>query len=231
MSTVPLGRTTYPLLRRSVDVIGGSCERPLRRLIGHLQADQRNIPRYVLRYSVVALALLGLVSLWEAHGDGRIPMLFPLRSIDPGHVSSRHCAAKGVSEAVRWQGLAPALAILDQVDPPVADWVRQRHVEGAILFSDDYSGKRDKVGSYAKYDHFPGRLIVHRALFEEKDGTVAAILCHEYRHSRQNLAKVVTYALSFVFAKDGDSSIVENDAVLYERQATVAIFGRDASSD
>ena len=118
MSTVPLGRTTYPLLRRSVDVIGGSCERPLRRLIGHLQADQRNIPRYVLRYSVVALALLGLVSLWEAHGDGRIPMLFPLRSIDPGHVSSRHCAAKGVSEAVRWQGLA-ALAILIKSIPPL----------------------------------------------------------------------------------------------------------------
>ena len=51
---------------------------------------------------------------------------------------------------------------------------------------------------------------------------MAAILCHEYRHSRQNLAQVVTYALSFVFAKDGDSSIVENDAVLYERQETVA---------
>jgi hypothetical protein len=69
-------------------------------------------------------------------------------------------------------------------------------------------------------------LIVQRALFEEKDGEVAAILCHEYRHSRQNPAKLIKCALSFVASADGDRSILENDALLYEHEARLAIFGR-----
>ena len=65
-----------------------------------------------------------------------------------------------------------------------------------------------------------------RALLEENDGEIAAILCHEYRHSRQNAAKLVRCVLSFVLTADGDPSILENDAELYEHEARQAIFRR-----
>ncbi len=221
-----VGGTGVPPLGAFDDASSRGLYRLFRWLAERLEADGRNLPRYVVRYTVVVLALTGVVGLWEACGDGRIPMVVPLRTpIDPHHVSSAACAAEGTSDAVRWRGLAPVVAILDEVDPQVAAWVRQCHDRGAIVFSDDYAGKPGKPGAFAKYDHFQRKLMIHRALFEENDGTVAAILCHEYRHSRQSMAKVFKYALSFMFARGGDPAIVENDAELYEHEASVAIFG------
>ena len=136
------------------------------------------------------------------------------------------CAAPQLSDSERWLGLAPALAILDQVNPTVATWVRQEHDRGALVFSDRYRGDQGDRDAVAKYDQFEGKLIVYRAFFAENDGTAAAILCHEFRHSRQNSAKVFRHVLSFLFATYGDASIVENDAELYEHEARVAIFGQ-----
>jgi hypothetical protein len=174
----------------------------------------------------MVLALFGLLGLWEAQGDGWIPGMMPLRTIDPRVISAPHCAVLGAGDEARWQGLAPALAILDQVNPQVASWLRQKHDEGRVVFSDNYGGGHVKRGSLAEYDYFRRTLIVHRTLFEENDGEVAAILCHEYRHSRQSLARVLKCALSFVVTADGDRSIVESDALLYEREARDAIFAK-----
>lgn len=169
-----------------------------------------------------------MLSLWDAHGDGRMPSPLPLMdpAKDPHRVSAGICAGKGVSSEDRWHGLAAALAILDDVNPEVAAWVRQRYAVGAVLFSDQYCSGSDKQGSLARYDHLSRMLLVQRALFEEEDGEIAAILCHEYRHSRQNLAKLVKRAVSFVIVTDGDPSILENDALLYEHEARQAIFRR-----
>jgi hypothetical protein len=135
------------------------------------------------------------------------------------------CTLKGVSDAQRWLGLAAALAILDDVNPKVASWLRDRREHGALIFSDQCAGERDERASLARYDHFRRRLILQRGLFAQPDGEVAAILCHEYRHSRQNAAKLLRCALSFVLSAEGDRSILENDAVLYEHEASIAIFG------
>jgi transcriptional regulator with GAF, ATPase, and Fis domain len=175
----------------------------------------------------MVLALLGLLGLWEAQGDGWIPAMMPLRTIDPRAVSAPHCAVPGIGDEARWQGLAAALSILDQVNPQVATWLRQKHEQGRVVFSDSYRAEGNKHGSLAEYDHVRRALVVHRMLFEENDGEVAAILCHEYRHSRQNLARVFKCALSFVVTADGDRSIVENDALLYEREARDAIFAKE----
>jgi hypothetical protein len=166
-----------------------------------------------------------MLNFWEAYGEGQIPQLLPLRGINPCHVSSSRCAVKGVSAEERWAGLAPALAIVDQVSPPVAAWVRQRWQTHTLVFSDRFSGTTQHRGSVAAYDHFRGRLTIDRAVFYENDGTVAAILCHEFRHSRQSSAKVFRYALSFLSKPDGDPSIIENDAELFEHDTRVAIFG------
>jgi len=145
---------------------------------------------------------------------------------DPHRVSAFHCAEQGVSDSERWQGLAGALTILDDVNPQVASWVRQRHERHALIFSDRHLGLQNTQASLARFDHLRRTLIVHRALFEETDGEIAAILCHEYRHSRQNMAKVLRCILSFVVTANGDRSILENDARLYEHEARLAIFRR-----
>lgn len=225
MSTLPIAGAGFPPLGTAA---GTERRRPpgrAGRFIGHAIADVRNVPRYVARYAVLVLALLGLLGLWEARGDGRIPGMMPLRTIDPHRASSPQCSEPGASDAARWQGLSAALAILDQVNPEVASWVREQHEQGRIAFY-DRARERDKHGSLAKYDYLRRRLYVHRTLFEENDGSVAAILCHEYRHSRQNPARLFRCALSFVVTAEGDRSITENDAHLYEREARDAIFGR-----
>ena len=83
----------------------------------------------------------------------------------------------------------------------------------------------------AKYDNVRGRVVVNPQLFCENDGTIAVTLCHEYRHSRQNLGKFCQYVLSFLFVRGGDLSIIENDAVIYEQEAHDAIFGSGTSRE
>jgi hypothetical protein len=228
MSTVPIGEGSLRLTgieKRE----GRNFVRFARALAGGVRADLHSVPRYLVRYAALVLVLFGLLSLWEAHGDGRIPVLtslLPSTGINPSRLSSLPCAAEGVSDEARWRGLAPALKILDEVNPQVAAWVRQKRADGSIAFFEDYRGGGDKQRSLAKYDRLRRRLIVNRWLFCENDGTVAAILCHEYRHSRQSIPKLIRCALSFILTKDGDSSILENDAVLYEQEATFAIFGK-----
>ena len=157
--------------------------------------------------------------------------MYPLSGLDPYRISSAHCIVDETAAEARWKGLSPALAILDKVNPAVAEWVREKHDNGLVVFGDEYPTKGDPTAALAKYDLFRGRLIVNQKLFCENDGTIAVILCHEYRHSRQNLGKFCQYVLSFLFVREGDLSIIENDAVIYEQEAHNAIFGNGRSSE
>lgn len=229
MSAIPVaGRRLSRWKRFEAAASGGVWGDRASRIVRALAADLRSVPRYLVRYSVVVLALFGALSLWDARGDGRISRLIPLMdpAKDPCRISSPACATMGATDSQRWLGLAPTLAILDDVNPQAAAWIRERHDSHALVFSDQYGFGRDKRGSLARYDHIGRTLVIQRALFEEMDGEVAAILCHEYRHSRQNVAKVVKGALSFVVAAGGDPSILENDAIVYEHEARAAIFRR-----
>jgi len=214
-------------------------QEPAWRLLGHVlvrqgrtaAGDVRNIPRYVLRALIGFAVACGVLSLWAAHGDGKLPGMTPLSGLDPYRISSTHCIEGAADAETRWKGLLPALAIVDQVNPAVAKWVREKHDRGLVVFGDDYRTTTDFVGALAKYDMFRGRIVVKRGLFCENDGTIAAILCHEYRHSRQNLGKFGQYVLSFLFTREGDLSIIENDAVIYEQEAHNAIFGCGGSKE
>jgi hypothetical protein len=212
---------------------------PAWRLLGHVLArqsriaagDLRNIPRYALRALIGVAVVCGLLSLWAAHGDGTIPGMTPLSGLDPYRISSAYCIEGAADAETRWHGLSPALAIVDKVNPAVAKWVREKHDHALVVFGDEYRTKGDPVGALAKYDMFRGRIVVRRELFCENDGTIAAILCHEYRHSRQNPGKFCQYVLSFLFTREGDLSIIENDAVIYEQEAHNAIFGNGGSRE
>lgn len=211
---------------------------PLAQSVGRLLAghgklaadDLRNVPRYVLRALIGVTVVFGLLSLWGSHGDGKIPGMSPLCGLDPYHISSAHCIADKTDAIARWKGLSPALAILDKVNPVVATWVRERP-RGLVTFGGGDRTKGDPAGALAKYDMFRGCIVVKRELFCENDGTIAAILCHEYRHSRQNWGTFAQYVLSFLFKREGDLSIIENDAVIYEHAAHEAIFGSGTCRD
>ena len=214
-----------------------TCSEPAWRLLGHVLVrqgriaadDLRNVPRYVLRVSVGVAMVCGLLSLWGLRGDGTIPEMSSLSGLDPYRFSSVRCIADATTADARWNGLSPVLAILDRVNPAVAQWVRQKHDRGLLVFGEGHRTPREPGIALAKYDVFGGRLVVNPVLFCENDGNIAVTLCHEYRHSRQNLGKTCQYTLSFLFVRGGDLSIIENDAVIYEQEAQTAIFGSGAS--
>jgi hypothetical protein len=194
-------------------------------------ADLRNVPRYALRTSIGMALVCGLLSLWGLHGDGAMPSMSSLSGLDPYRISSGHCIVDQTDAEARWDGLSPALAILDRVNPAVAAWAREKHDNGRVVFRDESRTACDPAASLAKYDMLLGRLAVNRELFCENDGTIALTFCHEYRHSRQNLGKFCQYVLSFLFVRGGNLPIIENDAVIYEQQAHNAIFGNGRSTE
>lgn len=194
-----------------------------------LAGESRHAARYCLKYGVVVLALFGLLSIWQAGGDGPIApfrSLTPTATLDPCRVSAPRCILAGTDAATRRVTLERPLALLDEVHPPVAAWVRAVEHQGRLRFANQLRAGHEPVGCLAQYDHFRGTLTIAGGLFAEDDGTIATILCHEYRHARQRLPKTIVYALSFVVMAQGDASIIENDAQLFEREAQLAIFGR-----
>ena len=191
--------------------------------------DLRNIPRYVLHALLGVVGVCGLLSLWVCHGDGKIPAMSPLSGLDPYRISSAHCIADEATAETRWKGLSPASGHTRQRESDGGQLAAREARQGLVMFGDEYRTTGDPQGALAKYDMFRGRIVVKRELFCENDGTIAAILCHEYRHSRQNLGKFGQYVLSFLFVREGDLSIIENDAVVYEQEAHNAIFGNGRS--
>ena len=226
-----------PMLRSSETAV--VCPERTWRLAVHLLGKQaqlaardlRNLPRYVLRTLIGVAVVCGLLSLWGLFGDGTLPAMSPRSDFDPYRISSARCIADETSAEARWRGLSPVLAILDRVNPPVANWVRDKHRRGLIVFLHNSRVKGDSGTALAKYDVFHGRVAISPELFCESDGLIAVTLCHEYRHSRQNLGKYCQYVLSFLFVRGGNLSIIENDAVIYEQEAHSAIFGSGRSRE
>lgn len=195
----------------------------------HVAADCRNVPRYCMKYCVAVLAMFGLLQVWQASGDGPMPTfrcLHPAKKLDPFYTSHPQCMYAETSDSARWQAFGPALAILDEVNPEVAAWVRRTHRDGKLHFARRARARGSAIAQLGEYDALRGELTVFSGLFAQNDGTIAAVLCHEYRHSRQRFPKTLVYALSFLLRENGDPAIIENDALLYEQEANLAIFGR-----
>lgn len=194
-----------------------------------ISADCRNVPHYCLKYCVAVLAMFGLLQVWQAGGDGPLPTfhcLRPATKLDPFRTSHPQCVFAETAESTRWQALAPALAILSEVNLEAAAWVQQTRQDGKLSFANRAKTSVSSTGELAKYDALRGELTVFGGLFAQNDGTLAAVLCHEYRHSRQRFPKTLVYAMSFLRIHGGDPAIIENDALLYEQEANLAIFGQ-----
>jgi hypothetical protein len=191
----------------------------------------KKIIHYFCKWTGIFLLIIGACCLWDALGDGNIPRNNNYsRSANPSLISHYNCAQVSATNEERWEGLSTALAILHEVNPTVETWVIQKHEENKIVFSDGKDNPTFQFTYIAAYDRFSRKLKISRLAFTAEDGQLAQILCHEYRHSRQNFGKFMIYTLSFVFRR-GDDSIVENDAYLYEREASEKIYGTHSKVD
>lgn len=182
--------------------------------------EPKKIPWYVVKYVVITFAFFGLLAIFggdKPSGEFRLDCgQYP----DPFVVSNGRYIVKGTSDELRWEGLQPALQILDEVNPSVSEWVRELHSNGKIVYVET-DGKLAKFGLYSR------ELKIYHGIYAECDGIIASVLCHEYRHSRQGINKILQYGFSFWRYKNGDDSILENDAYLYELEAVCIIFPVD----
>ena len=148
------------------------------------------------------------------------------------YLKSNGKLAPSKSDKARWDGLKNAIFILKNISPETHDWVIKCHKNKKIRFvSQDIN--RESTDDFldcnfvCKYQYFESTLVISNQIWAENDGNIAVLLCHEYRHSRQSWFKRLRHCISFIFYKDGNDAIIENDAYLYERQAHASIFDVD----
>ena len=135
-------------------------------------------------------------------------------------------------ESKAWDGLNPALQILDRVCPEASEWARNQEKSGKIVWTIDTSKKdilegksKENEDEYAKYEG--GILTINSALFELKNSERACTIAHEFRHSRQNFSKKWKSACSVLLTGVRNDSIIEDDAYLFECRVRESIYGLD----
>lgn len=173
-------------------------------------------------------------------GDGNLPEFKPAES-NTKAIAVRNLKLPDIpldeSPHPRWRALQDTLAVLDDINPVVASWVRYHHANGSLIFITGEGKPLDSkspnsptnVQAVAKYDYLNHKLYISTVFYYEKNDRRAALLCHEYRHSRQNVGKFFRYMLSHAFTRGGSPDIIENDACLYENEALKAIYGEQGS--
>lgn len=120
-----------------------------------------------------------------------------------------------------WHALQPTLQLLEAANPDIAAWLSDLHARNRIVH-----GFRLPIdhpayeGSLAFQSPVIPYLMLSPGFYAEPDIDKAAILAHEFRHSRQNFAKVVGerawqgFTLK-VFFKPDDTRL-EDEAYLYQ---------------
>lgn len=181
--------------------------------------------RYIIRPLFVVFTLIGaifvFVTSYDAFiGDDYCPEFAPASAAvkrDANESRTTYLWSKDTPfhDDAYWGALGLSLDILDDINPSVSAWVRERNIAGKLVFVGN-------ISEMAKYDYFSGKLTISHAFFTESEKKKVAIISHEYRHSHQNFAKVARYILSHSFGGRGKTEIVENDAYLYEREAEAA---------
>jgi hypothetical protein len=164
----------------------------------------------------------------ERVGDGPIPELRPVNAEEPDwskQVRARetlHLQHQSVSDEARWQGLQPALAVLDKTLPEVSAWVRDRHQQNLLVFNGEGFGMD---GAIAAYQPSTKTLFVNEYYWGMNTGNQAGVLAHEFRHSLQNLPKTMAVKVGQLITGDflKYPSLIEDEAFQYQSQYLKAI--------
>jgi hypothetical protein len=154
-------------------------------------------------------------------GDGPLP---PMKQMDGNDAAWRQRLNARLpytqqfgapSDEQHWTNLQPALAIVDEVSPEIGQWVRQQRDSGKLSFS---IPDRTLEEALAAYDPLNKSLHIAPAFWQLRIGDQAAVLVHEFRHSRQNMPKSVAIRLTQLITGDilHYPSQIEDEAYDYQ---------------
>ena len=161
-------------------------------------------------------------------GDGPIPDVRPVNVEAPDwakQVRARetvHLQDKAVSAEAKWQGLQPALAVLDQILPEVSAWVRDRQAQQLLVFDGEGAGLEHAI---AAYQPSTKKLFVNEYYWGMNTGNQAAVLAHEFRHSKQNFPKLIAVTVGQLVTGGVFKypSLIEDEAFQYQSRYLKAI--------
>lgn len=172
---------------------------------------------------LVIIFLFGVGAIYDSVvGDGKIP-----ESIEIGRLNSvRYIAKFNTTQYLEehtnqecWEALQPTLKILRETAPHVEKWLVSLYESKKLRFN------HNEFEYTATFDLISRELEIYEPFFREQDGIKVAILCHEWRHSRQNYYKFFKYVFSYILTKELKEDLIENDAYLYEKQVLISIYG------
>jgi hypothetical protein len=185
--------------------------------------------RHALNVATILLATVGLCHTWDtAVGDGALPTLRRL----PAHQNlAAYQNTTPHMDTVRtpddhWRALQPTLRLLRAVSPEIHEWVISVHAEKRLAYTLLPIHLAMSDGQVlAAYDKNDETLRIGTAFWQHRDGDKAAFLIHEYRHYRQNRAKVIGVLLAKLLSGRFTQypSALEDEAFLYQHEAYQAL--------
>lgn len=197
---------------------------------------------FMIAFLTLSVMMSGLTCYDCVIGDKPVPEFEPitkkLKEVADRKIRKEEIPRGKACE--RWHALADTMVILKDINPTVAAWLQEHYDSGKLIFNypegteikdlNSFSGNHS-VGVLCKYDYLTGKVYINAPFFSEKHARRAALICHEYRHSRQNFGKYFRYIFSHAFMEGGKEDIIESDAYFYEAEAEKAIYGERGSSN
>jgi hypothetical protein len=190
----------------------------------------RIVARFVTNVLVLLMALAGLANLVSVTvQDGQLPSFTPLSAHARRAVFENRTAFLGehALPSEYWSALQPTMRLVDEISVPIGGWVRRLQRETRIHYQPlpihaVLSSRHDVL---AAYDANFGTLTLAPGFWQLTDGEKATVLAHEYRHARQNRAKIIASAI-VQFLNGGMfqyGSPLEDEAHLYQLEAYRAL--------
>ncbi len=203
------------------------------RIIQFFQLALRQMMRVILLMALI----IGFCTIYdEAIGDGALPSFNTLKAISPAFAAqairnTTQTLQPDASEAKHWQAMAPSRELLTALSPEIAAWLYKLRQQDRLAFHEPSESlptvfhAASETQVIAAYRHLDGTLYLGQTFWRLSDGQKAAVLAHEYRHSRQNLPKRISRQLAQIAGGGGlhYQSLIEDEAFAYERQAQAAL--------
>jgi hypothetical protein len=171
-----------------------------------------SIRKICLAFIIIPLCVIGTCSVLDKIiGDGFLPAFTP----------SKYTEQKAITQLKNGQdyqaSLQTVFRILRTVNPPIAYWLKRQTVQYQFVFPIDHPQYKE---TKALHIPFINMLLLGPGFWKETDLDKAAIIVHEYRHSRQNFAKTIgertSQFLSGQAFLNPDATRLEDEAYLYQ---------------
>lgn len=184
----------------------------------------------MFRLLLLLLAVIGLCRLVDAAlGPDVVP---GFRPVDTGRARTLILMSGNLTRGfgaradeldgdLYWEGLQGTVRLLELANPDVARWLLERHDRKRIVYNFRIPMDHPAyAGTLAFQSPVVPYLLLAPGFWEESDLDKAAVLVHEYRHSRQNFAKTMAergwqlLTLKVLYAPDDNR--LEDEAYLYQ---------------